>query len=137
MSINFYHTLPLQIRFNDIDLAQHVSNSVYQEYFDLGRLGYFEKVFDGLSMVIVSFKVDFYLPVFLFDKIRVLTKMVKIGHKSLEMIQQIVGDGETAPRAEATTIMVCYNYGTLSSEVLPDAWKKAFTQFERNEVSVR
>lgn len=141
--MNFYHVLPLQIRFNDIDLAQHVNNSVYQEYFDLGRLSYFEAVmgttlaFDGLSMVIASFRVDFFLPVFLSDKIFVRTKVVSTGNKSLEMVQQIVGEGDSAPRAEAMTIMVCYNYGTQASEVLPETWKSAFSLFEHHEIASR
>ena len=32
----FRHTLPLQLRFNDIDLLGHVNNSVYFSFYDLG-----------------------------------------------------------------------------------------------------
>ena len=33
----FRHTLPLQLRFNDIDLLGHVNNSVYFSFYDLGK----------------------------------------------------------------------------------------------------
>ena len=38
----FRHTLPLQLRFNDIDLLGHVNNSVYFSFYDLGKARYFE-----------------------------------------------------------------------------------------------
>ena len=40
----FRHTLPLQLRFNDIDLLGHVNNSVYFSFYDLGKARYFETV---------------------------------------------------------------------------------------------
>ena len=33
----FRHTLPLQLRFNDIDLLGHVNNSVYFSFYDAGK----------------------------------------------------------------------------------------------------
>ena len=35
--INFKHTIPVQIRFNDLDVFAHVNNAVIQEYFDLAQ----------------------------------------------------------------------------------------------------
>ena len=43
---HFLHETSIQIRFNDIDIMAHVNNSVYQNYFDIARTRYFEKVFD-------------------------------------------------------------------------------------------
>ena len=40
----FHHTLPLQLRFNDVDLLGHVNNSVYFAFYDLGKSRYFEAV---------------------------------------------------------------------------------------------
>ncbi len=138
--MEFYHSLPIQIRFNDIDLAQHVNNSVYQEYFDLGRLNYFEKVmgkamrFSGLSLVIASCKVDFFKPLFLHDAVYVETRVEVLGTKSLEMVQRIMHRGEPEPRALAVTIMVCFNYATQVSENLPDLWKDKIRKFEHLNV---
>jgi acyl-CoA thioester hydrolase len=42
--VNFFHITPIQIRFNDIDKLNHVTNSVYQQYFDLGKMDYFNDV---------------------------------------------------------------------------------------------
>ena len=34
-SVQFRHTLPLQIRFNDVDTLGHVNNTVYFSFYDL------------------------------------------------------------------------------------------------------
>ncbi|HRO40765.1 MAG TPA: thioesterase family protein, partial [Flavobacteriales bacterium] len=31
-------TTPVQVRFSDLDMARHVHNAVYLEYFELGRM---------------------------------------------------------------------------------------------------
>lgn len=40
----FRHRIPLQIRFNDIDLLGHVNNTVYFSFYDTGKARYMEAV---------------------------------------------------------------------------------------------
>ena len=40
----FRHSIPVQLRFNDIDILGHLNNSVYFTLFDLGKTRYFEAV---------------------------------------------------------------------------------------------
>ena len=137
--MNFYHSLPVQIRFNDTDPAHHVNNSVYQEYFDLGKVSYFREVtgqamnFKGVSMVVASYKVDFFQPVFLDDTIEVKTRISVVGTKSIEMVQHLYKIGDPSPKAISTTIMVCFNYSTQVSEELPADWKEKIRSFEHYE----
>jgi acyl-CoA thioester hydrolase len=134
--MKFNHSLPVQIRFNDTDPAQHVNNSVYQEYLDLGRLAYFRKVmgrtmvFNDLSLVIASIKIDFFKPVLLSDRIRVETRITTLGNKSLEMVQQVVRAGEEEPCAVGTTVLVCFDYRHQRSEVIPERWREKINRFE-------
>ena len=136
----YYHTIPVQIRFNDVDMAQHVNNSAYNEFFDLGRISYFRNVFgrtidfNGISMVIASIRIDFFQPVFLDDLIKVQTKVISFGNKSLEMLQEVVREGETEPTASSTTVMVCYDYTRHLSVALPVEWKQKINEFEHNGV---
>jgi acyl-CoA thioester hydrolase len=137
--MNFYHSIPIQIRFNDTDPAKHVNNSVYQEYFDLGKINYFQEVtgqamdFKGVSMVVASYKVDFFQPVFLEDKIEVKTRISVVGNKSLEMWQHLCKVGESSPKAVSSTIMVCFDYSTQLSVGLPEDWKEKIRSFEHDE----
>ena len=38
----FKCSTPLQLRFNDVDALGHVNNSVYFQFFDLGKTQYFK-----------------------------------------------------------------------------------------------
>ena len=40
----FFHRLPVQIRFNDVDRYGHVNNNAYFAYYDLGKQEYLYKV---------------------------------------------------------------------------------------------
>ena len=43
----FRHSLPIQMRFNDVDILGHINNSVYFGYFDLGKSAYFTTIKKG------------------------------------------------------------------------------------------
>ena len=61
--IVFHHTLPIQLRFNDVDKFGHVNNTVYFSFYDLGKTEYFASVCPGVDwekIGIVGFrKADF------------------------------------------------------------------------------
>ena len=42
--IKFNHTLPIQLRFNDVDKFGHVNNTIYFSFYDLGKTEYFASV---------------------------------------------------------------------------------------------
>jgi acyl-CoA thioester hydrolase len=138
--MNFFHKLPVQIRFNDVDLANHVNNAVYMEYCDLSRYDYFRTiigdtdVFRGTGLVIASSTIDFFKPVFLHDKIHILSRVINLGNKSLVLLQHVVREGSDEPVSVCTTIMVCFNHATQSSEVIPDTWRKKIVEFEHGEI---
>ena len=41
--MEFKHSVPVQLRFNDADALGHVNNSVYFTFYDLGKTEYFKK----------------------------------------------------------------------------------------------
>ena len=53
----FKISLPLQIRFSDIDALGHINNNIYFSYFDLGKVNYLHpikaKYVDWLEVVLV------------------------------------------------------------------------------------
>ena len=60
--------LPLQIRFNDIDLLGHVNNEMYFAYMDLGKMRYFQEMMDdkldwrAINTVVANVNCDFMRP---------------------------------------------------------------------------
>jgi len=130
------HTTFIQLRFNDVDLMGHVYNGKYQEFFDLARLNYFEKVlgnlisWSGTGLVIASVKVDYIEPIYLEDKIEVRTHTSSLGEKSLEMTQQLFKTGGAEPTALCTTILVCYHMQHKKSELIPGEWRTKIEAYE-------
>ena len=134
--INFKHTVPVQIRFNDLDVFAHVNNAVIQEYFDLGRLYYLQQVLEGElktgenTLIIASIKTDFSEPVFLEDNIVVKTSVYAIGEKSLRMIQVLADKHTGNEKAVCESVMVAFNKKFLQSVGFPEKWRKNITEYE-------
>jgi len=135
---DFFHETPIQIRFNDVDEFGHVNNTVIQEYFDIGRIHYFHASLgadnlwkDGRQLVIVSNKTDFFQQTLSNDKIRVLTKIYRLGSKSLRMLQWIMKEGEKSATATCDSVMVGFNGNTGQGMVLPDDWRVDFNRLEK------
>ena len=64
----FRHSIPVQMRFNDIDVLGHVNNSVFFTYYDLGKSAYFTTIRKGQmnwtrpDVVIANVNCNFYAP---------------------------------------------------------------------------
>lgn len=91
----YRHSVALQIRFTDIDQLEHVTNSVYQQYYDMGRMAYFTEVlgehmdWKQEGLVLVSLSMDFMAPIRLQHHVEVRTRVVSVGRKSVSMEQEI------------------------------------------------
>jgi len=131
----FHQETPIQLRFNDLDSFGHVNNTTIQEYFDLGRIFYFRKVFgepidwDNFQAIVASIKTDFMAPVFLNDQLVVKTKITKIGNKSIQL-SQILVEGEKVIKATCDSVMVGFNPKTQSSIEISDKWRKQIKALE-------
>ncbi len=135
--IKYKHTTPLQIRFNDIDIAGHVNNAVHLYYYDYGRMMYFNKIFKNnikwneTGFVLANININYEKPIFLDEKIFVNTKVIEIGNKSLKMLQEIVNDNNQI-KSQNTSIMVGYNYKTKTSVIINNDLRKMINNFENN-----
>ncbi len=135
----FRHRLDLQLRFNDVDMFGHINNSVYLQFFDLGKLRYFNDVLgkdfmkSGLQVVIVNINCNFYAPTFINEHIEVLTTIKSIGEKSLTLEQRIVSKDNGDVKCIATTIMAGYDPKTLKSAAIPDEPRMMFEKYENRK----
>ena len=122
------HTIPVQIRFNDIDQMGHVNNAVIMEYFDLGKEAFFaahglppEK--GDFTVIIVHYEVDFTAQIGFHDKVHVETAIEKFGTKSLTVVQRVVNSDSNEVCATCRTVMAGYRRSTRSSAPIPDEVK--------------
>ena len=132
----FVHRLPLQLRFNDVDIMGHVNNAVIMEFFDYGKMKYFDNAGvyvekEPITLVIVHYEVDFVGQILRGDMPEVWTKVVRFGNKSLEVLQYIVCNGE--PKAICKTVMSGYNREKQMSETIPERIKDAIINYETKQ----
>ena len=134
----FFHSTPVQIRFNDIDIMAHVNNSIYQNFFDLARTHYFESVFKtkmdwkNQALVLAKITLEYFNPIFLEEKIEVLSKVHKLGNKSLQMIQQIINSDTQELKAQNDAVLVSFGVQENKAVLLPGIWKKKIGEFEKD-----
>lgn len=129
--------LPVQLRFNDVDMFGHVNNTVYLEFFDLAKLRYFEAALgtdfahSGFAVVVVNINCNFYSPAFLGDELVVLTRTETIGDKSLTLDQRIIDRRSGDVKCVCRTIMAGFDAATLTSAPIPDRHRAAINDFEK------
>lgn|SRR5574344_1815710 len=129
------HSIPIQIRFNDVDQMGHINNAVIMEFFDLGKSHYFHDAGipvtpeeGDFAVMIVHFEVDFQRQLRYHDNVAVTTYVSHWGNKSLEVTQQVLSNGEVA--ATCRTILSGYSRQTHTSAPIPEAVKIKVQQYD-------
>lgn len=134
--MKFKHKTTLQIRFNDVDIAGHINNAVYQEYFDYGKLKYFQEVLGDQvdwkkeGLVLASISIDYFVPVLLQEEIVLFTKVESFGNKSFKMIQEIWDTARTELKCTAVSSMVCFDFNQHTTIIIPEFWREQMLSFE-------
>lgn len=125
----FRHKIDIQIRFTDVDLLGHINNNAYLNYYDLGKIKYFEEVYKRevdwaeSELIVANVNTDFLLPIYYRDRIYVQTRIERIGNKSLTLYQEIVDKNTNEVRSRCHTVMVAYDLKNKVSKPIPDDWR--------------
>lgn len=135
-TVSFRHELPIQVRFNDVDILGHVNNSVVISYFDLGKVAYFEALghrnvrTDEGGLVIVNVNVDFMSPIFMDDDLVVKSKIFQIGNKSLKLLQVIFDKKSQRIKSVCRTVMCGFDPKANTSFPIKEEWRDMIAAFE-------
>ena len=123
----------LQVRFNDIDLAGHVHNAMYFNYFEIGRIDFFHSVasndWDWMKKgILVARNEGDYLKSIKFnDNVFVETSCEHVGKKSITLVYKIFRenpDGVKELCTKGRSILVCLDFTTNESVEVFEEWKK-------------
>ncbi len=134
----FRSRLPLQIRFSDVDRMGHVNNSVHQQFFDLGRLHYFDGLltpspdWGGTVVILAHLDIDFLQPLLLTSAASIFTRTLphSFAEKSFVMEQAIGATDGSCVYSLSESLMVGYHGGELRSVALPTAWVAQIKAYE-------
>lgn len=133
----FHHRLPVQIRFNDIDLLGHLNNTVYLSLYDTGKARYMEAVCHGdidfrkIENVIANIDCAFRQPIYFEQKIDCLTRMKEIGEKHIVLQQMLVDRDTNVVHSLCETVMVYVDVKTIQPIEIPREWRDRFNSFEQ------
>lgn len=135
-NIKFRHTLPIQLRFNDFDQFGHVNNTVYFTYYDLGKVEYFTSVYPDFAnrkegMVVVNLEANFLAPILASDSVAVQTAVIKIGTKSMTLVQQVIDTKTNEVKCICKSILVAFDLRKGESKEIPEEWKEAIEAYEQ------
>ncbi|NDW08405.1 thioesterase family protein [Dysgonomonas sp. 520] len=137
--IVYNHSLPLQIRFNDMDQFGHVNNSVYLNFYDTAKTDYIRTVCPNVNwkadaIVVVHIEVTFKAQIYSTDNIAVQTAVTGIGTKSFDLTQRIIDMDTNEEKCVGRSTMVAYDLIERQTNPLKDEWVKAICEFEGKDL---
>ena len=116
-------------RFSDLDPMGHVNNAVYLTWIEnarlefLRRLGTFDKPdTTEMAMILARVELDFRAPVGFGDEVEIGVSTARLGTKSFDLAYELRRGEELV--ANATTVLVAYDYESKSSREIPDVWRE-------------
>lgn len=132
-------TKEAQIRFTDIDMLGHVSNIVIQQYYDIGKMGYFVDVM-GMpflwkkeAFIVVKNCNTFIEEIRADERILITTRVIKVGSKSLSFAQEIVNAKTLAVKSQSESIMVAFDLEARQSIEIHKHWRDRIEKHESSE----
>lgn len=129
------HYTNVQIRFNDIDVLGHLNNTIYTQFFDIGKMHLFQEclgdeiAWGEITPVLVHMEVDFFAPVFLDSKIKVNSYISGFGNKSFSMVQEIENTITGEIHCRTKNILVAFNPKINEGVAVPESWKEKLSVF--------
>lgn len=134
----FNHSVKIQLRFADTDMLGHINNANFLTYMEVARMSYFQRVFGNTidwkkeGIILAKAVVEYKQPIFIEDDIHVHICIDHISSKSFNMSYQFVKENtnDKIIAAQGSTLMVCYDYISNHSIVMPQRWKEIISVFE-------
>ncbi|MBR1468491.1 MAG: acyl-CoA thioesterase [Prevotella sp.] len=131
----FRHSLPLQIRWNDVDPFGHVNNGVFFQFYDTAKTDYLSTVCHDVdwgqrAIVVVHIEADFVAEVKAGSHIAARTRISHIGRTSFRLEQDVIDTDTQEVKCTCTSVMVLYDLQLHQSIPLPDQWVDDISRFE-------
>lgn len=118
------YSLPIDVRFSDLDLYGHVNSVTFFAYLETARVKLFQDFFQsateaGLLLVVARAECDYRLPILLHDPVVVTIQVPRIGTSSFDLAYR-VHDGQERVYATAKTTLVAYSAANQRAVPIPE-----------------
>ena len=121
-------SVPVELRFADLDAYGHVNNATYFTLLETARTKLFHDQFiefmdQSLLFLVVKAECEYKLPLELKDKLIITLEMVRIGNSSFD-IDYVLHNGNGKVFGLAKTVMVCYDGKAKKTTRIPESFKQ-------------
>ncbi len=131
---DFKFAIPLTVRINDLNYADHVGHQHYFSFFQESRAAYLKQFgctemnIGGLSTIMSEANCKYKLQLFLNERVQVACRVSELRPKRFTMVYEIKKNNTAC--AAGLTISYCYNYQSNKIVNLPDEFVRAVQEFE-------
>ena len=119
-----FTTITFSTHWNDMDALGHVNHTRYLVWMETARIKLFHHVglmsIPNIGPILANLNADYHRPLCHPADVWCQVRVTRIGTKSFTLHYAIGIDGEESYYAEATTVIVVYNYLENRSIVIPD-----------------
>jgi acyl-CoA thioester hydrolase len=133
----FTHNFPLSVRWGDADAFGHINNVQFVRYTESGRVAYCEDVMDlPLTMgmkagwILADIQCAYLQQVHYPADLEVLTRIGKLGNKSVTFLCDIYRKGEAEPVITSKAVMVWFDYSQQQTAAIPEDLKAKIIAYE-------
>lgn len=135
----YRYSIPITVRFADLDVLGHLNNAKYLTYIEQARIVYVRDVcgwqgqWQTLGMILARTEIDYKLTIAFEDSVMAYIRVGRMGGKSFDMEYILTRQREDSlPEiaAEVKTVMVAYDYETNQTIPIPDTWRQRITEYE-------
>ncbi|RID82424.1 acyl-CoA thioesterase [Peribacillus asahii] len=127
--------IDVYVRFCETDAAGHVNNISYFIYMEEARTKFFKAVgYDKdnrgeMDFVVASAQCDYLAQAYANQTLTLSTRVSKIGTKSYTLAHEIKSADTGAMIAVGSAVVVCFNFQTQQSEVIPPELRSTLEQY--------
>jgi len=128
---------PIEIRYADIDAQRHVNNATIFSFLENARAIYLQHLglwdgrnFESIGIILVQTGCTYKRPIAYGQRIHVGVRTTRLGNKSIEMAYSIREIDDGTEFAEASSVIVAYDYQNEESISVPPSWREVIADFE-------
>lgn len=132
----FHFSMPVKIRFRDLDAFGHVNNAVYFTYMEIARMEYFTQIgllkddWPPVFFIVAEAACQFKMPLQMDTPLSIQARVSRLGRSSFDMEYHFVDETSGQLLAAGHTVQVSYDYTANCSVPLPDEWRRILMDFE-------
>ena len=135
---DFKFSVPIEVRFSDLDGMVHVNNALYFTYFEEARNAYWRRLRGGnslrdLDFILARAECDFRSPAMFGEVLDVYIRVGEMKSSSFTFEYQIVERQSKRVVASGRSVQVLYDYSDKRAKQIPDDLCHAIAEFEGQE----